>query len=658
VLSGFLITGLLVNGDIRPGGLLGFYARRMRRLLPAALVVLVVTAAAWTAVASSVEREPVIGDIRSAALYFANWHFAANATDYFASADAPSPVVHFWSLSAEEQFYVVWPALLAIVLTLCRGNVRLGRRWVYGLAAMLAATSLASLTIATRHGSSRAYFGTDGRAYQLLAGALLALWASGRANATHVRRRGRVVPQLIQVVTLAGLVAAASSSVDLGSTARGEGAVALTVSLLWALHREPRGIAGRVLSWSIPTYLGRISYSTYLWHWPVILLVRRFAEAGPQYVFIVAMTVSVGLASLSYRILEQPIRMSRALAARARLVVAAGLIASVGVGLVVAPRLLGSDRHPAVVPIATGVIGVAGTNPNPGGAQPRGAGSQPRGGALPTGNGSAPRTRTPVPSGSTLKHAGASHTKRTCLEQIGRLGCLAHQGSGPSVLVIGDSHLEALFPVFDDLAVKHSLNLYTWMYYVCPWERSVLPHGSNAAPCRGNKADLYDSVLPAIHPDVVITVNRGYDDPNLPRGVFVDDHPDQTDPGTVLSASMAADAGSLLGFTKRLVVIEPWPSLKFDQRDCLARATFDEQCRARAAGKSRSERAIEAVAAKDGRVVTVDLDRVVCPQLPVCDPVVNGVVAHRDQDHLTLDFAKAIEPALDERLSAAGAFTD
>jgi peptidoglycan/LPS O-acetylase OafA/YrhL len=86
VLSGFLITGLLLDGR----GLLGFYARRMRRLLPAALVVLVVTSVAWTAVAGSVERDPVIGDVHAAALYVSNWHFAAQATNYFASTDAPS----------------------------------------------------------------------------------------------------------------------------------------------------------------------------------------------------------------------------------------------------------------------------------------------------------------------------------------------------------------------------------------------------------------------------------------------------------------------------------------------------------------------------------------------------------------------------------------
>src|SRR6266566_1568330 len=129
VQSGFPITGLLVNNAASgPRALVTFYARRMRRLLPAALVVLVVTSLAWNAVATSVEREPIIGDVRSAALYFSNWHFAAQATDYFASTDAPSPVIHFWSLSAEEQFYFVWPALVVVIFAIYRRDPRRSRR--------------------------------------------------------------------------------------------------------------------------------------------------------------------------------------------------------------------------------------------------------------------------------------------------------------------------------------------------------------------------------------------------------------------------------------------------------------------------------------------------------------------------------------------------
>ena len=658
VLSGFLITGLLVNSAASGGrALVTFYSRRMRRLLPAALVVLLVTAAAWNAVATSVEREPVIGDVRAAALYFSNWHFAAQATDYFASTDAPSPVIHFWSLSAEEQFYLVWPALVVIVFAICRRHPRRSRRSLGLLAVLLCAASLVSLALATRDGSQRAYFGTDARAYQLLGGALLALWAQGRRDAAHLRRTHVAGARSIQVLALVGLIVVATSAFDLSPTKRGLLAAAFTVALLWAFEFAPRGLVGRPLSWSIPAYLGRVSYGTYLWHWPVILLVRRFVVISPHYLFGVATVISVSLASMSYRILEQPIRLSPALAARAVPVIVCGLAASIAVGLVLAPRLLSSPRHPVVTPVSIDRAGgrtvdFPGTSDGPGASASPGASPSPTGTVVRP----APNTHTPVPSAAALHDAAAAHAKRTCLETIAGKGCLAHQGAGPRVLVVGDSHMESFFPVLDDLAAKHDLNLYTWMYYVCPWQKDVLPEGSNADPCRKNKAALYDTMLRTVRPDVVITINRGYDDPQDPRKLFVDGHPDQTDPGKALSAGTSAGATAVLAYAKHLIVIEPWPSLSFNARECLAGATYDEQCRGRASRELASEKAVEAVAAHDSRVTTVDLDDAVCPYLPVCDPVVGGVITHIDADHLTLAFAKALEPALDKRLIAAGAF--
>jgi peptidoglycan/LPS O-acetylase OafA/YrhL len=648
VLSGFLITGLLVNSAASgPRALVTFYARRMRRLLPAALVVLLATAAAWNAVATSVEREPVIGDVRSAALYFSNWHFAAQATDYFASTDAPSPVIHFWSLSAEEQFYLVWPALVVIVFAICRRNPRRSRRGLATLAVLLCAASLVSLALATRHTSERAYFGTDARAYQLLAGALLALWAQGRRDAAHLRRSHATGARLIQVLALAGLIVVATSTFDLSPTKRGLLAAAFTVALLWGFELAPRGLIGRPLSWSIPAYLGRVSYGTYLWHWPVILLVRRFVVISPHYMFGVATVISVSLASMSYRLLEQPIRLSPALAARAGLVIACGLAASVVIGLVLAPRLLSSPRHPVVTPVSTDQArgGTAATSDKQGSKPP------PTGQAMPP-----PKTHTPVPSAAALHEAAKAHAERTCLEKIARLGCLAHKGAGPRVLFVGDSHLETFFPVLDDLAAKHDLNLYTWMYYVCPWQKDVLPDGTNAEPCKKNKAKLYDEMLRTVRPDVVVTVNRAYDDPQYSRKVFVDGHPDETDASKVLSASMPASAAAVLAKAKRLIVVEPWPSLSFNPRECLSGAKYDEECRGRASRRLASETAIAAVAAQDSRVATVDLDDAVCPQLPVCNPVVGGVIVRIDNDHLTIAFAKAIEPAFDKRLIAAGAY--
>jgi hypothetical protein len=124
----------------------------------------------------------------------------------------------------------------------------------------------------------------------------------------------------------------------------------------------------------------------------------------------------------------------------------------------------------------------------------------------------------------------------------------------------------------------------------------------------------------------------------------------------VLAAATPGAVDAIHALGARLVVIEPWPALPFRQRDCLSRARFAEQCAGRAAGKLASERALEASAAARHDLAVVDLDRVVCPRLPVCDAVIGGKVVRRDQDHLSLAFAASLSEALDRRLTAAGAF--
>ena len=811
VLSGFLITGLLLTaGDAGSVGLVKFYSRRARRLLPVALVVLLATAVLWLAIAGSVEREPLVGDIRSAALYFSNWHFAAQATDYFASSDDPSPFVHFWSLSAEEQFYLVWPALIALAYLGARGSRRRAAWIVASLASVLGAASLASLWLSTHDGhASYAYFATHNRAYQLLAGALLAVWAHrrrvhrvrqgepalgaatgpelgvptgghrrptdlppwppvggpagpagsslrggrhavagvyaphaagahaagahaagthaagtqaasthgvgaygsgthesgahgagtyaagahanvpgarvqvpaahlpytttttalgvGAARAAHAARPAgsadaeRAMAGLpawllagaIQLLAAAGLVVVASSKVQLGSGTRGALAAAITLVLLAALELLPTAAGGWLLGRSPIAYIGRISYGAYLWHWPVILVIRRFVVISPHQLFVVAGVMSIALASLSHRLLEEPVRRSPALARRPRVSIAGGLALSLVVSLLLGPQLMSAERKPVIFPVAdsSAPATTAKTGTPAAGAPERG---------LPPTN-----SRTPVPTAAQIKDASAAYGVRHCeqeLKDAGR-GCLDHTGSPgrPVVMVIGDSHLEALFQTFDQMAVEHDFTLYTWIYFVCPWEKGVLPKdadgSTNEAACRGRKAEMHDNMLAKIRPDVVIGLHRGYDDPSLPRPLLLEGQPQYTTPGAVLSAAAPAAAADILQYAKKLVVLEPWPSLKTNQRSCLSRQQYIEQCRSLAeTGKLPSERAFEAVAAKNSRVATIDLDKMVCPALPVCDAVQGGVLVRRDFDHLTNPMGLRIKPLLAAALQRVGVF--
>ncbi len=189
VLSGFLVTQLLLRDMLATGSISfrRFYSRRVRRLLPAAFVALVVTALVFKAIASPVEIADAAGGFKAAFLYGTNWFFIHRSANYFGRDLTGNPVLHFWSLAVEEQFYLLWPLLLSGLFLLLR---RLRSPWaaIRMVVTMGAVASVAGAWLLRTSDPNRAYYGTDTRAYQLMAGALIALtpMAVGRL-ARHVR---------------------------------------------------------------------------------------------------------------------------------------------------------------------------------------------------------------------------------------------------------------------------------------------------------------------------------------------------------------------------------------------------------------------------------------------------------------------------------------
>ena len=188
VISGFLITGLLKRELIATGrvSLSNFYARRLRRLLPAALVVIAVTVAASAFLLSSLRFPDVAGDGAAAALYVSNYRFALNATDYLAATDAPSPLLHYWSLAVEEQFYLVWPLLIMV------GARLLSVRRLGWLVLVVGVASLALSIVLTDVAAPWAFFSLPTRAWELAIGAGVAL---GMLRVPRGRRAARRRPR-------------------------------------------------------------------------------------------------------------------------------------------------------------------------------------------------------------------------------------------------------------------------------------------------------------------------------------------------------------------------------------------------------------------------------------------------------------------------------
>jgi peptidoglycan/LPS O-acetylase OafA/YrhL len=317
VLSGFLITALLLAQERI--SLADFYARRARRILPAAALTLVVTDLVAQHLLNFVRAREAVSDSIWAALFGANVHFAQVGSDYFSRGQPPSPFLHFWTLSVEEQFYLVWPGLLVLALLL-------GRRHMMAVVAVLGAASLAWSVHDTSASPATAYFSTFARGWELALGAALAIWAP------------KAAPRARAALGWLGLAAIACAAVLFSATTPFPGYAALLPALGAALV-----IAGdaRGLSWRPLRYVGDRSYAYYLWHWPVLVIATEYAghdlSLGARLLLLAG---AFGLSVASYAFVENPVRRMRPHAWRGALLWPAA-VAIVLVTAVFALRSLG-----------------------------------------------------------------------------------------------------------------------------------------------------------------------------------------------------------------------------------------------------------------------------------------------------------------------------
>ncbi|WP_434969115.1 acyltransferase family protein [Microbacterium sp. bgisy207] len=310
VISGFLITGMLLAEWSTHGrvSLAGFYARRARRILPAALVTLGVVTGAAFVVFNSVRADQTLWDAVAAALFVSNWRFAAEGTDYFHAADAISPIQNFWSLSVEEQFYLVWPGFLVLLLFVVPLSAR--RRWPARVVVALAAAAVATASFAwalmqTDMQPTLAYFSTLTRAWELAAGAFLA------AVVPLLARIPRPVGVLLGWLGVVGIVVSVGV-IEPTSDAFPAPWAALPVAatclvLAGGVGGDPRQRHLFPLSNPVMVFIGDMSYSLYLWHFPVIVFAATVLPASEEQIWIVLAAIAV-LSLASYFIVEQPLR--------------------------------------------------------------------------------------------------------------------------------------------------------------------------------------------------------------------------------------------------------------------------------------------------------------------------------------------------------------
>jgi len=292
VISGFLITQLLLREVDRTGrvSIAQFYVRRARRILPAATVVTVAVVAYVLITSSRARLGQTAEDASWTSVFLANWHFAASGTNYF-SVEDPSLFQHYWSLAVEEQFYLVWPILVLFVVP------RFGKRGLALVSAGVFALSLGYSVWSTAAFPEPTYFNTAARAFELAAGALLACVMSSPLSSRWRHAAG-----------LGGLAMLVYAT--LGFTEQtpfpGWHALVPVVGTALLLAAGPETPTGRVASWAPVRYIGDISFSLYLWHWPVALTVpAAFPTLPPLLAGLLTVAISLVLASASYHLVEK-----------------------------------------------------------------------------------------------------------------------------------------------------------------------------------------------------------------------------------------------------------------------------------------------------------------------------------------------------------------
>jgi peptidoglycan/LPS O-acetylase OafA/YrhL len=674
VVSGYLITRLILGEMVRTGrlSLAGFWARRARRLLAASALVVAATALGSHLLLPPLTQRAVVTDVVGAATFTVNFVFASRLGSYFGAQlgrSTPSPLLHFWSLAVEEQFYLCWPPLLVLLARRPRQYRRL-------LLAVIATVAVAGFVLAawmTPRSPTWAFFLLPTRMGELLAGALLAVLG------TQLRR----IPAAVRAAAAwAGLAVIVAVCFRFDETTPWPGtAVLVPVLATMAViagrtHRVPCS-AGRFLGVGALQWIGRRSYAIYLWHWPVLVLAE--AQRGPLGVVqrLACIAVAVGLATLSWRFLENPVHHSRWLAtapARGLAFGAAMVLVMLSAGWALArsiPELDGGTVAAAPVlraapmtevaaqPASPPPTAPAATTPTVASAAP--AASPPTTAAplvlpdAPTGElatlvasmqQALATAANPAPVPSNLRPSlGAARSRalpytKGCVN-VGRNPRLqpcdfGTPGAPKTILLYGDSHAVQWFEPLNAIALQRGYRLVVLAKGGCPMTDVPVRTPVLRATCPPYR----DGVIAWIEenrPDVVV-VSQSYTQ-----------YPDD-------AAAWAAGAdrtlARLAAVAPHLAVIGDNPSSRVDPPACLSGHMGDASaCATSRADAARPDRVSgEFAAARAHGATFVDTTDWFCTAT-TCPVVIGDLLVLRDDTHLTPPMAEFLTPLVEAALA-------
>jgi peptidoglycan/LPS O-acetylase OafA/YrhL len=312
VISGFVITQQMLKSYLtsEKGFLLNFYARRIRRILPAATLVLFATIWATHWLLGPVASNNVSLDAGWASILLSNFHFQNTALNYFATGTQISPLQHYWSLSIEEQFYLLWPTLF--ILLFAKPISLKSRQILLGLVILLSLMSAIYLSTINRE---PIFFSSWTRVWELATGALLAV----TAKSIHIPRL--VLFALITFIITAAFTLPQSMQWPRLTT------IPIVLATALMLSRNPRIGSFSVLENRVLTYIGDLSYIIYLWHWPVLVIARSYCGKFGAKEILLVIALTIVLSVTTHHFFENPVRYSRILTSRPAITVGLGTIA-------------------------------------------------------------------------------------------------------------------------------------------------------------------------------------------------------------------------------------------------------------------------------------------------------------------------------------------
>ena len=633
VISGFLITGLLAGELARSGtvSLSNFYARRIRRLLPLSAIVLLCVLAASALLLSPLAVPGISTNVIAAALYVSNIAFAAQATNYMDAQVETSPVLHYWSLSVEEQFYVVWPLLIIVLAAIARRrgwHVSHTRRWLGAGLATIGLSSFALSLALTTSSPTWAFFSLPTRAWELAAGGGLALVAS------HLPRLSRPIAAVGGWLGLALLVGAClllTPEIPYPGTAAIV-PVAGTLLVIAAGGRIGTSGPGRLLGTRGMVSIGLLSYSWYLWHWPVLVFTRAWwadrnpvdlleegdAELGapaPAALILGAVALSLLLAWLTHTLVEDPVRHSE----RLRRNVRASLL--VGLALTLIPAGAALALRSADTEPATPAVRVAGVSMTPAQA----VADTPEVGDCQVG---IPGTEQPAP-------------------------CLFGDPNGTRTMVlIGDSHATTWFPGLNEQATKRGWKLYLYAKGSCPVADVSVFNGrlKRAYTECDQWRDAVVKRLGEIGPINALVIGRSANHrKNLLDAAGAPVPPEEV--SAVWAAGVATFLGRLPVTPARVVVLRDSPWATWNVPSCLSQHTTDPtSCDLDPAVSAGLDADLAAGEKTIPAITYVDVNDRICTKDVCAVMTPDGTIKFRDSHHFTATYARELGPVVWSRM--------